>query len=328
MATANAALPPMGKISMIGIWAETVLYGVNCSMYAMCMLILLRRGKIPTLRWVLVTMSTIHILLATAHVGASLQQLLDAFVYAPPDVPDYSTTYWLDNNTDTLTVLKNYLYVTLVFTQDLILIWRLYVVFVHDWKVIVFPIISVAASIGVGYSVTAMSANPNVGQYGSVVPNLAISAWVLDITLNVSVTMAIAGRLWWMGRMMASLTSTRSNRYAFSIYVVIESGAIFTGTSVVSLVFYVLNNPGVSIGVDITSQLATLTPLLIVVRVGLTDQHRFSGGVHSNTVLPTAQDEMSFRVGIPEDSQQDLSLHATLKHLHPVSDAAIVHMVA
>ena len=58
-------------------------------------------------------MCTILFLLCTAHVGASLQQLLDAFVYAPADVPNYSTTYWLDYTT-TLSVLKGNLYDTVV----------------------------------------------------------------------------------------------------------------------------------------------------------------------------------------------------------------------
>ena len=58
-------------------------------------------------------MCTILFLLCTVHAGASLQQLLDGFVYAPDNVPDYSTIYWLDYTT-TLPVLKNYLYDTLV----------------------------------------------------------------------------------------------------------------------------------------------------------------------------------------------------------------------
>lgn len=58
-------------------------------------------------------MCTILFLLCTVHVSASLQQLLDAFVYGPADVPDYSTTYWLDPAT-TLRVLKNTTYDTLV----------------------------------------------------------------------------------------------------------------------------------------------------------------------------------------------------------------------
>ena len=58
-------------------------------------------------------MCTTLFLLCTVHVGVSLRQLLDAFVYAPDDVPGYSTTYWLDYIT-TPTVLKNILYDTLV----------------------------------------------------------------------------------------------------------------------------------------------------------------------------------------------------------------------
>ena len=61
----------------------------------------------------LIVTSTILFVLATIHVGASLQQLLDAFVYAPPDVPDYSMIYWLDFDT-TPGALKNNLYDTLV----------------------------------------------------------------------------------------------------------------------------------------------------------------------------------------------------------------------
>ncbi|KAI9573454.1 hypothetical protein HD554DRAFT_873416 [Boletus coccyginus] len=318
------ATPPMAKISMIGIWVETVFYGVNCVLYALCVLVLLRpRGasKVPTLRWVLIVMSTIHFLLATVHVGASLQQLLEAFVYAPVDVPDYSTTYWLDYTT-TLSSLKDILYNTLVFTQDFILIWRLYVVFMYDWRVLVFPIILEAASMGVIYPAAVLIAHPSIGLYGSVVPALVISAWVLNITLNVSVTMAIAGRLWWMGRTIASLTSTRSNRYAFSIYVTVESGAIFTGANIILLLLYVSNNPGLLAGLNVTSQLATLTPLLIVVQVGLTDQYHFPRGDSYSRTVPI--DEIAFRVETPRGSQQDISLHTTLSRFPSSADSAHV----
>ena len=60
---------------------------------------------------VLVVVSTIIFLLSTVHVGVSLQQLLEAFVYVPADVPDYATIYWLDSSTP-LRVLKDILYVS------------------------------------------------------------------------------------------------------------------------------------------------------------------------------------------------------------------------
>ncbi|KAI9573383.1 hypothetical protein HD554DRAFT_2264339 [Boletus coccyginus] len=324
----------MGKISMIELWVETVLYGVNCAMYALCMLVLLRGGKVPTLRWMLVVTSTILILLATIHVGASLQQLLDAFVYVPPDVPDYSTTYLLEIDI-TPNELRDYLYNTLVCNACALVyqihaegnnggvrprFYSTYFMWFFLFKLLAETTVQMileAAFTGVAYSATAIAIHPNV-------PGLAISAWVLNITLNVFVTMAIAGRLWWMGRTTASLTSTQTNRFALSIYVVAESGAIFAGADIIALVLYALNSPGFLIGVDIASQLATLTPFLIVVQVGLTGQHRFSRGDYPRTV-PTAQDEiMAFRVGIPQDSPQDISLHTTSSNLPSSANGAHV----
>ena len=116
-------------------------------------------------------------LLCTIHVGACLRQLLDAFVYAPGNVPDYSTTYWL-NYATTLYTLKDILYASLVCNPCMLVyrsnsqrnnkaacptvhpskfntatimcvlrctlvineIWRLYVVFMCDWRVVVFPV--------------------------------------------------------------------------------------------------------------------------------------------------------------------------------------------
>jgi len=114
--------------------------------------------------------------------------------------------------------------------------------------------------LGTAYSATAMTGNPNVGLYDSVVPGLIVSAGVLDTTLNVSVTMAIAVRLWWVGWTTATLTSTPTNRYALSIYVVVESGAIFAGANIVALVLYASHNTASSVGFTIASQLAVCHP--------------------------------------------------------------------
>ncbi|KAF8550974.1 hypothetical protein OG21DRAFT_337711 [Imleria badia] len=313
MATSNAALPAMAKISMIGIWVETVLYGA-CVMYGLSMFVLLRGGKIATLRWMLVVMSTILFLLCSTHVGASLQQLLDAFIYAPPDVPNYSTVYWLNFNA-TPCVLKNILYGTLVLAQQVILIWRLYVVFMHDWRVVVLPIISTAGCVGSAYAASAVATRPNYGLPAT--NDLLLSAWAFGFILNVSVTLAIAGRLWWMGRRIGSLTST-STGFVSSIYVVVESGALSAVANTVVLALYA--NPAALTGLDIASQLVTLAPLSIVVQVGLTGRYHVpSGG--SSKAIPIAQDKVIFRVGSPreEDSRNDLALHAVLSRSKPSS---------
>ena len=110
--------------------------------------------------------------------------------------------------------------------------------------------------LGTAYLGTAISARPGFDWHDSVVSGLIISAWVLDITLNVSVTMAIAGRLWWMGRTTASITPTRTNRYALSVYATVESGAIFAGANIISLVLFISNSFGFSTALDVSSQVA------------------------------------------------------------------------
>ena len=41
MATTNTAFPPMGTISMIGIWVETVLYGMSGVIFVVYLLLIL-----------------------------------------------------------------------------------------------------------------------------------------------------------------------------------------------------------------------------------------------------------------------------------------------
>ncbi|KAI9572291.1 hypothetical protein HD554DRAFT_2168516 [Boletus coccyginus] len=261
MATAST-LPPMGKISMIGIWVETVLYGVNCLMYGLHMFILFRGGKNATLRWGLLVMSTILFLLATVHVGVSLQQLLDAFVYAPDDVSNYSTTYWLDYTTIPRLV-KNNVYDTLLLAHNFILIWRLYVVFLYDWRVAVFPIILATAFVGSAYAASDVPALPNDGLYGSVTIPLIISAWVIGLILNVSVSGAIVVRLWRMNRTIASLTATSTNRFASSIFIIVESGAFTAVAGVFVVALFASNSPAAFTALDVICQLVVRAHLVI-----------------------------------------------------------------
>ncbi|KAG6374626.1 hypothetical protein JVT61DRAFT_3989 [Boletus reticuloceps] len=274
--------------------------GVNCVLYGLCMFVLLRGAKTAPLRFMLVVMSTILFLLCTVHVGASLRQLLEAFVYAPTDVPYYSITYWLDLAAAPR-VLKGFLFGTLVLAQDFILIWRLYVVFMCNWRVIILPIILAAGCVGSAYAASAVSTIPKDGLYSSTLTSLVISAWAFGFTLNASVTGSIVVRLWRLGRTMV-LGATSSNRFASSIYIVIESGAISAIANAIMLAMFASNNPASLFVMDVAAQVTALTPLLIVVQVGHIGQDRIST-TDLSKMVPKAQDVITFRAG--QDSLPD-----------------------
>ena len=146
---------------------------------------------------------TILFLLCTVHVGVSLQQLLDAFIYAPADVPDYFTTYWLDDNSTAS--FKYYLFITMVGRACMLVyriyaqrinkvtypefdsskfkmatmicvlrhalvvneIWRLYVVFMYDWRVVIFPVSNRSSRSSVIYTESASQVMLMGGSMGS-----------------------------------------------------------------------------------------------------------------------------------------------------------------
>lgn len=109
--------------------------------------------------------------------------------------------------------------------------------------------------LGSAYAASAVSVLPNNGLYGSVTKSLIISAWAFGFALNVFVTGAIVTRLLRMGRTMTSLTAISTNRFATTIYIVVESGAISAVTNVVVLALFASNSPVALSGMDVAAQL-------------------------------------------------------------------------
>ncbi|KAG7448823.1 uncharacterized protein BT62DRAFT_946516 [Guyanagaster necrorhizus] len=258
-----STLPRLDRNALVGIWIETCLWGMIAIIFIGAMFVLVRKHNSPRL---LATTSTALFLFATTHVSLSLRELLEAFIDVPqPGDSTYTILYWADNARGTA-VAKTILYDTSVFLQDLILIWRLYVVWGYNWKIAVLPIIVELAHMGTAYAATGLLAQPNANIDSPRIKHIGPVGWSLDLAVNVCVTAAIAFRLWYMGR---QLGSSHSNRYLSTILTIVESGAIFAAVTLVMLILYVRGSELALNGIDISTQLAVMTPLLIIARVGL-----------------------------------------------------------
>lgn len=275
MASTSAALPRLDKIFLVGIWLETVLWAMNVVIFASAIWIIFwKRGG--STQWMLGITSTILFSFATIHTSVSLQQLLEAFIYIPPGAsPLYSTLYWT-NDTTSLSIIKDVLYDTTVWLQDIVLIWRLYVVWNRNWKICVVPLIVDLAHMAAAYGATILDVRGTVSIYSPVVKGLGLAGWSLDLVVNISVTLVIAARLWYMGMKVTSMTSSRThssdqqqNKYLAPIFTIIESGALFAAVTLVMLILYLTGKPVTLAALGIATQLAVTTPLLIIVRVGL-----------------------------------------------------------
>ena len=107
---------------------------------------------------------------------------------------------------------------------------------------------------------------PGVSLFDPLVHKMGIVDWTFDLTLNIGVTLAIAARLWYMGRTVSDYVSSgtgigsRGNKYNKVIFTIIESGALFAIATLVTVSLYLSGNIATVVAIDSITQLAVSTP--------------------------------------------------------------------
>ncbi|KAJ4463841.1 hypothetical protein C8J55DRAFT_443246 [Lentinula edodes] len=256
-----APLPPYGQLFIIGIWVESVLYGVRCSIvvFTAAVFILVRRyqaGK-SSARLLLAT-STVLFSLSTAYVSISCRELLEAYVWGPPGG---ANLYFADASQH-YSGVKLSLALVNIFIQDVILIWRMWVVYNNKWTIIILPEL-VLCCWNIQYSLYSA-----LQCHDPAVPSLVVY-WGLDFVINIGVTGCIIHKLWSAGRTIKGFKIAQDTRHPYLsvIFIIVESGGILAMATLITLCLYLSRNPAAAPAIDSVVQFATLTPLLIVVRV-------------------------------------------------------------
>ncbi|KAI8974515.1 hypothetical protein BD414DRAFT_178233 [Trametes punicea] len=332
---ALAALAPLGRMNLIAIWLETVLYGINIMMYLGAVHVLwdkvkARGGTVPRY---LLAVSTLLFVLSTVHVSVSLRQILQAFTNPAIATSQVETSLYFIYPPDHLLSVSQSIYCFNYFVQDLVLIWRLYAVFNGDWRLVILPLAlegvvqgsvhhlptmlrfaQFHSTIGTAaYSVVLLDhktplEDPRLRAYG-------ITCWSLHIAVNIGVTAAIAGKLWWHGRRTTILHG--HNAYTGIALTLMESGALFTGGTFVLCVLFINIPTGADalVGVYPLSQLATLSPLLMITRVGFGLTHSSRSGQRS---VPQIHPTSGIQVNITRSEVRDFPSSGDLYPMHDV----------
>ncbi|KAJ3476372.1 hypothetical protein NLI96_g11196 [Meripilus lineatus] len=267
------AIRGLDQMNLVVMWLETLIYGINIVVFASVVYVLAfqRRRRGSTYKYLL-AVTIFLFLLATIHVALSLRQLIEAFI-GPPVLQPHGPIYYFLDQTRELSFVPQMLYATNVITQDLVVIWRLYVVW-NSWKLAILPLaVEAGHALAVYFVVIRYYLGAPLDSV--VVLRWGVAAWALDLIVNVVGTLAIASRLWWVGRKTASIKADKQNAYLGVAFIILESGAMFSTATFILVILFV-NPPTIqaaSAGINVVMQLATLSPLLIIVRVGLNITH-------------------------------------------------------
>ncbi|KDQ58929.1 hypothetical protein JAAARDRAFT_647424 [Jaapia argillacea MUCL 33604] len=254
-------VPPLGRMFLVAIWLETLLYGANCVLFAACMWVL-ESGRQEVHRLLFISTSLLFAM-SSAHIALSLVQLLQAF--GDPAVlatPRGSDVYWI-NEANPIYSAKNMVYCFSVFAQDILLIWRLYMVWGQSWKVCILPVVFEIVHIVAILTAATLLTRPGVDVFGRAVQAWGLSGWALDVLVNTGVTCAIAYKLWLVNKNLPDPV------YLTAMFTVLESGAIFAGATIILFCLDAAGSVAGNVGISPIAQLATTTPLLIVVRLNL-----------------------------------------------------------
>ncbi|KAJ3797604.1 hypothetical protein GGU11DRAFT_756611 [Lentinula aff. detonsa] len=255
-----ATAVPFDKMFLTSIWIETLLYGLNCAVFGTAMYVLIRKQTGTSNRF-LIPVSIFLFSLSTGYVAVSFRQLLEAFIYAPPG----GASAYFKTQTNPLAVTKLVLYSTNI--------WRLWGVWNRKWWVVVLPLAmeivhTISEFIAIGEGAVPRPNQRVKGDFILIIRQLSIVNWCMDLAINICVTAAIAFRLWQMAKTVGSHMPGHK-QFLGIMRMMLESGLLFATATLVTVSIYLSGSLDTVNAIDGIIQLATITPLLIIVRVGL-----------------------------------------------------------
>lgn len=85
-----------------------------------------------------------------------------------------------------------------------------------------------------------------------------VAAWALDLAVNALGTLAIAYRLWSLGRKTASMKPGNRNSYLGIAFIILESGTMFSTATFILVILFVHTptTQGAAAGISVVMQLA------------------------------------------------------------------------
>ncbi|KDR81106.1 hypothetical protein GALMADRAFT_136159 [Galerina marginata CBS 339.88] len=256
-------------LSALGV---SVLYGIDVVVFSCCVYVLLKRGsKGGANSWMLLALAIAQFIVSSLHIGDVWHQTIVGFLFTT-DTPHGASAYFITDPNNAGNTMQKCLLVICSFLADAVLIWRVYIVWGRRPWICIPPIFTTLVYLSVYFTgigklnPSASGTNPLAG----VVPWLT-AGLSLSVATNIILTGLIAGRIWWTYRNnIGSDYASGSSNYMLVIWTMLDSGAVYTMTEIVTIAFL-----GPLIGGFLSNlfiQVAGIVPTLIIVRVSLRQQ--------------------------------------------------------
>ncbi|KAF8178484.1 hypothetical protein BJ912DRAFT_1063133 [Pholiota molesta] len=250
---------------LVSNWCTTLLYGITLVVYSTCVYVLFQRReeRLRSTTWILFCTATLQFILSTIYVAFALRLLIEGFIWAV-DTPEGTLGYWI-NPSIRAQVVSKAVYITNSIVGDSVLVWRVYVVWGKNLYACVLPMLLVCGTTVTGYISIKLLSAITLNSLNSLfaIGKWVLATWSLSIATQIISTGLIAGKIWWHARRISGSKA----QYLSVIAIVVESGAIYTVATIFLLAFFDIKTQAGAIIGDMTAQIATIVPTLIILRV-------------------------------------------------------------
>ncbi|KIM33214.1 hypothetical protein M408DRAFT_326005 [Serendipita vermifera MAFF 305830] len=237
-------------------------------------------------------------LVATIHLATTIAHGSIAFIQIASQGVVDGTIKYLAVTVNGINIANHCLYVLNNFLGDSILIWRCWVVWGRNWKIVALPLMllctSVVAGVMVAYNFSQATDGPFSNKLG-IVANVFFTSVFLT---NCIVTSLTAFKIWRSRK--AAILAGSSRDYTGAFNIVVESGAVYSFILMMELLLYAIGQNFVFVLYTSMAQITGIAPTGVIVLVLLGRAMRQSERSTTTGTLPTlrATNQTDSRLGI------------------------------
>ncbi|OJT03317.1 hypothetical protein TRAPUB_6095 [Trametes pubescens] len=219
---------------LVGDWLESFMWGVYTIMFSMTMYTIYQKRREGVNKFTTTTLILLYVL-ATGHISLSLTRLIQGFIKLRNvmDPVEYFASIFIRLN-----MAKDYLYITNLFLGDLIIVWRLYVVYGKNVYIAALPVLMCLGELAVGYASISSWLAPK--QNFTVMSRLGSAMFIMSLVVNILLTLIIVARIWIVTRRSRKALGVSGGQYTRVLLLLIESGAFVAAAKLTEFILYEL----------------------------------------------------------------------------------------
>lgn len=241
--------------ALLGLFLESLLYGVFLTLYLFMLFILLRKTGIQ--RRLILPVATLLLCIATAYVIIEFVQALEVFVFKSDTISA--------SGSSPLLVAKTALSNIQIILADAIVVWRCYVLNNRSLLVAIPGCIMLLASVVTGcYTVVSLSLAHPLSNLPPADRACIIAFGALTMGLSIATTSLNAWRIY---RTRCFMPQGFNAAFLPVLVVIIESGTLYSTTILILLITLSIESNGQYTMVEIIAPIVGITFCLIILQV-------------------------------------------------------------